>query len=148
MASFNSWTFTGRDDTGRALAFANAKNTGNRYLLTDVLKTRWGFDGLVVTDWDAIGQVDYADAHGKTQSCTTSSCPPAINAGIDMVMVPFAWKDVHRAHDGVGAGRRDPAGAHRRRRHPHPAREDARRPVPRGRRRERVDPPSQRAGRG
>ena len=93
MASFNSWTFSGQDDTGRALSFANAKNTGSAYLLTDVLKTRWGFDGVVVTDWDAIGQVGYVDAHGKTRSCTTSSCPPAINAGVDMVMVPFAWKE-------------------------------------------------------
>jgi len=93
MASFNSWTFTGNDDAGRALAFADAKNTGNRYLLTDLLKTRWGFDGFVVTDWDAIGQVRTVDPNGKTRSCTTSSCPVAINAGIDMVMVPFAWKD-------------------------------------------------------
>ena len=93
MASFNSWTFTGRDDTGRALAFVNAKNTGNRYLLTDLLKTRWGLAGFVVTDWDAIGQVTYVDADGKTRSCTTSSCPAAINAGVDMVMVPFAWKE-------------------------------------------------------
>ncbi|MFL6695545.1 MAG: putative glycoside hydrolase, partial [Vitreoscilla sp.] len=62
-----------------------------RYLLTDLLKTRWGFDGLVVTDWDAIGQVGYVDAAGKARSCTTSSCPAAINAGVDMVMVPFAW---------------------------------------------------------
>ncbi len=93
MASFNSWTFTGKDDTGHALAFVDAKNTGNSYLLTDLLKTRWGFDGFVVTDWDAIGQVRYVDATGKTRSCTTSSCPAAINAGIDMVMAPFAWKD-------------------------------------------------------
>ena len=93
MASFNSWTFTGTDAQGRKLAFANAKNTGNKYLLTDVLKTRWGFDGFVVTDWDAIGQVTWVDAQGKTRSCTTSSCAPAINAGVDMVMVPFAWKD-------------------------------------------------------
>ena len=92
MASFNSWTFTGTDAEGRALSFANAKTTGNKYLLTDVLKTRMGFGGLVVTDWDAIGQVTYTDAHGATRSCSTSSCPPAINAGIDMVMVPFAWK--------------------------------------------------------
>jgi beta-glucosidase len=92
MASFNSWTFTGTDDQGHALSFANAKSTGNKYLLTDVLKTRLGFDGFVVTDWDGIGQVAYVDAHGATKSCTTSSCPAAINAGIDMVMVPFAWK--------------------------------------------------------
>ncbi len=92
MASFNSWTFSGTDDQGRALAFDHAKTTGNEYLLTDVLKTRWGFDGFVVTDWDAIGQLSYVDAHGATRSCTTSSCPAAINAGVDMVMVPFAWK--------------------------------------------------------
>ena len=93
MASFNSWTFAGHDDAGHALAFANAKNTGNQFLLTDLLKTRWGFDGFVVTDWDAIGQVTYVDAQGRTRSCTASSCPVAINAGVDMVMVPFAWKD-------------------------------------------------------
>jgi beta-glucosidase len=93
MVSFNSWTFTGRDDTGRALAFVDAKNTGNHYLLTDLLKTRWGFDGLVVTDWDAIGQVGTVAADGRTASCTVSSCPQAINAGVDMVMVPFAWKE-------------------------------------------------------
>jgi beta-glucosidase len=93
MASFNSWTYTGPDDTGRALDFADAKNTGNPFLLTDLLKTRWGFDGLVVTDWDAIGQVQWVDAAGQTRSCTTSSCPAAINAGVDMVMVPFMWKD-------------------------------------------------------
>ncbi len=92
MVSFNSWTFTGRDDTGRPLAFVDAKNTGNAYLVTDLLKTRWGFDGLVVTDWDAIGQVRTPGPDGTTRSCTVSSCPQAINAGIDMVMVPFAWK--------------------------------------------------------
>jgi len=93
MASFNSWTFIGTDDTGRALAFVDAKNTGNRFLLTDLLKTRWGFDGFVVSDWDAIGQVSYVDAAGATRACSNASCPAAINAGIDMVMVPFAWKD-------------------------------------------------------
>jgi beta-glucosidase len=93
MASFNSWTYTGPDDTGRPLAFDNVKNLGNRYLLTDLLKRRWGFDGFVVTDWDAIGQVTWVDAAGKMQACTKSSCPAAIDAGADMVMVPFAWKD-------------------------------------------------------
>ncbi len=93
MASFNSWTYTGPDDHGRALAFDDAKDTGNRYLLTDLLKKRWGFDGFVVTDWDAIGQVRFVDAHGKAQACTNAWCPAAINAGVDMVMVPFDWRD-------------------------------------------------------
>lgn len=31
--------------------------TGNRYLLTDILKKRWGHDGFVVSDWAAITQL-------------------------------------------------------------------------------------------
>ena len=42
-----------------------------------------GFDGLVVSDWNGIGQV---------AGCTNASCPQAINAGIDMAMVPHDWK--------------------------------------------------------
>ena len=42
-----------------------------------------GFDGLVVSDWNGIGQV---------AGCTNASCPQAINAGIDVVMVPNDWK--------------------------------------------------------
>jgi len=93
MASFNSWTTTGHDDTGRALDFTDVKNTANPFLLTDLLKTRWGFDGFVVTDWDAIGQLSTIDASGKRHACTKSSCPAAIDAGVDMVMVPFEWKE-------------------------------------------------------
>ena len=93
MASFSSWTYTGPDDTGRRLSFDGAKTTGNKYLLTDVLKTRWGFDGFVVTDWDAIGQVTWVDAQGHAKACIATSCPSAIDAGVDMVMVPFGWKD-------------------------------------------------------
>ena len=105
MVSFNSWTTTGVDDTGRPLAFADVKNTGNRFLLTDLLKTRWGFDGLVVTDWDAIGQVQFVDAQGRKQACSNAWCPAAINAGVDMVMVPFDWKDfIARTIASVQAG--------------------------------------------
>lgn len=92
MASFNSWTFQGSAPDGTALSFSNTKMHGNRYLLTDVLKTKMGFDGLVVSDWDGIGQVKYADAAGVERSCSNASCPPAINAGIDLVMVPNDWK--------------------------------------------------------
>jgi beta-glucosidase len=92
MASFNSWTFHGLAPDGTQLDFDNVKMHGNKYLLTDVLKTKMGFDGLVVSDWNGIGQVAYTDANGQTQQCTNSSCPPAINAGIDIVMVPDDWK--------------------------------------------------------
>jgi beta-glucosidase len=92
MASFNSWTFQGTAPDGTALNFANSKMHGNKYLLTDVLKVKMGFDGLVVSDWDGIGQVKYTDAQGVERQCTNSSCPVAINAGIDLVMVPNDWK--------------------------------------------------------
>ena len=69
MASFNSWN--------------GEKAHGSRYLLTDVLKDQMGFDGFVVGDWNG---------HGQLPGCTNSSCPQAINAGVDMIMVPEAWK--------------------------------------------------------
>jgi beta-glucosidase len=59
----------------------------HRRLLTDVLKDRLGFDGLVVSDWNGIGQVS---------GCTNSSCPQAINAGIDMIMAPEDWRALHQ----------------------------------------------------
>lgn len=69
MSSFSSWQ--------------GEKMHGNKDLLTRVLKERMGFDGLVVGDWNG---------HGQVAGCTVSSCAQAINAGIDLVMVPNDWK--------------------------------------------------------
>ncbi len=65
MASYNSWN--------------GEKLHGHQYLLTDVLKTELGFEGFVVSDWKGVDQIngDYRE-----------SVKRAINAGIDMVMVP------------------------------------------------------------
>jgi len=52
----------------------------HRYLITDVLKGEFGFEGFVVTDWAAIDQIE-----PDFDVCVERS----INAGIDMVMVPF-----------------------------------------------------------
>ncbi|RZL40078.1 MAG: glycoside hydrolase family 3 protein [Rubrivivax sp.] len=79
MASFSSWTDT-------ASYTAHGKMHGNKLLLTDVLKERLAFDGLIVSDWDGIGQIP---------GCSNDDCPEAINAGIDVVMVPFEWKAFH-----------------------------------------------------
>lgn len=79
MASFSSWTDT-------ANHVEHGKMHGNRTLLTGVLKQRLAFDGLIVSDWDGVGQVP---------GCTDDDCPAAINAGIDVVMVPFKWKAFH-----------------------------------------------------
>jgi beta-glucosidase len=77
MASYNSWTDAA---TGKEYG----KMHGSRELLTGVLKEKMGFDGFVVSDWNGIGQVP---------GCTNASCPQAINAGVDMVMVPDDWKE-------------------------------------------------------
>ena len=59
------------------------KMHGNAHLVGDVLKRRMGFNGLVVSDWNGIEQVP---------GCTRWHCPQAINAGIDLAMVPDDWK--------------------------------------------------------
>jgi len=69
MASFSSWN-------GR-------KMTGNGSLLTGVIKDRWNFDGFIVGDWNA---------HAQVEGCTATSCPQAINAGLDIYMAPDSWK--------------------------------------------------------
>ena len=69
MASFSSWQ--------------GVKMHGNRALLTGVLKERMGFDGLVIGDWDG---------HAQVPGCTSVSCAPAVNAGIDVLMAPERWR--------------------------------------------------------
>jgi beta-glucosidase len=66
MASYSSWN--------------GVKDHGNGYLMSTVLKGELGFQGFVVSDWGGVKQLPdttYADqvAH-------------AVNAGIDMIMVP------------------------------------------------------------
>ena len=56
--------------------------TANRFLLTDVLRDEWGFDGFVVSDWDAVRQLS---VHGVTEN-ERDSAREAVTAGIDMEM--------------------------------------------------------------
>ena len=56
--------------------------TANRWLLTDVLRNRWGWDGFVVTDYTAISEMT---AHGMGDLQQVSAL--ALNAGTDMDMV-------------------------------------------------------------
>ena len=65
MISYNSWQ--------------SKKLHGHSYLINDILKNELGFSGFVVSDWAAIDDID---EDYKTSIIT------AINAGIDMVMVP------------------------------------------------------------
>ncbi|MFI6489645.1 glycoside hydrolase family 3 protein [Streptomyces sp. NPDC050564] len=66
-------------------------------MINGVLKDRMGFDGFVISDWAAIDQIpgDYA-----------SDVRTSINAGLDMIMVPYAYKDFRTTLiDEVRAGR-------------------------------------------
>jgi beta-glucosidase len=84
MASFTAWD--------------GQRMHGHKYLLTDVLKDRMGFDGLVVGDWSG---------HGFVEGCTPTSCPQSVNAGLDIFMVPEPdWKElfhntVQQVNEGV-----------------------------------------------
>jgi beta-glucosidase len=69
MISFSSWQ--------------GLKMHAQKYLITDVLKNEWGFEGFVVSDWMAISQIDRS---------FYTSVVTSINAGLDMVMVPFDYK--------------------------------------------------------
>lgn len=92
MASFSSWN--------------GAKMHGNGSLLTEVLKKRMGFDGLVVGDWNG---------HGQVPGCSATDCPASINAGVDLLMAPDSWKGLFEttlaaARDGrISAARLDDA---------------------------------------
>ena len=68
MVSFSSWKGT--------------KMHAQQYLLTDVLRGELGFTGFIVSDWQAIDQID-PDYY--------VSVVTAINAGIDMNMVPYDY---------------------------------------------------------
>ncbi|MDR7259945.1 beta-glucosidase [Sphingomonas sp. BE270] len=73
MPSFSSWNGT--------------KMTGNKSLLTGVLKDRLGFDGFTIGDWNA---------HGQVPGCTNEDCAAAINAGLDMFMYSGkGWKQLY-----------------------------------------------------
>ena len=57
-------------------------STGNKWLLTDVLRNQWGFNGFVVTDYTGINEMV---EHGMGDLQTSSAL--ALNAGVDMDMI-------------------------------------------------------------
>lgn len=60
---------------------------GNKWLLTDVLRGQLGFEGILISDYNGVQQI-------KTENGTyEEQILAALDAGIDMYMEPYAWKD-------------------------------------------------------
>ena len=70
MPSYSSWN--------------GVKSSGNKHLLTDILKQELGFEGFLISDYNAIDQVD----RNYKKAIEIS-----INAGMDMVMVPKRYRE-------------------------------------------------------
>ncbi len=83
MISFSSW--------------GDTKMHANDYLITDVLKGELGFTGFVVSDWGGIDQIAPGDYY--------TSVVEAINAGVDMNMVPYEYEEfIAVMHEAVENG--------------------------------------------
>jgi len=63
--------------------------TGNSYILKDVLRGEWAFEGLVVSDWDSVRQLQI---HGLTEN-DLESAYEASTAGVDMEMAGDAYSN-------------------------------------------------------
>ena len=113
MVSFKSWT-------NEALGITEGKLHGSHKAITEILKGKMGFDGLVVSDWNGIGQVRGLHERELPAGDQRRHRRGDGAAGLE---------GVHRQHHRPGPERRDPDGAHRRRRHAHPARQAPRRAV-------------------
>ncbi|KUM67934.1 glycoside hydrolase family 3 N-terminal domain-containing protein [Streptomyces curacoi] len=90
MPSYSSLDLVG-DGRGPVKMHARAD------MINGVLKDRMGFGGFVISDWQAIDQIPGDQA---------SDVRTSVNAGLDMIMVPYAYKDFHATLvDEVRAGR-------------------------------------------
>ncbi|MDX6453252.1 MAG: beta-glucosidase [Gaiellaceae bacterium] len=83
MISYSSWN--------------GVKNHGNGYLINTVLKGQLGFKGFVVSDWAGVKQL--------SDSTYAAQVVRAVNAGIDMIMVPDDYVGtINAIVNGVNSG--------------------------------------------
>jgi beta-glucosidase len=70
MPSYSSWN--------------GVKCSGSKRLLTEILKQELGFEGFLISDYNAIGQIKPGDLKGSIEV--------SINAGMDMAMEPTDYR--------------------------------------------------------
>lgn len=62
-------------------------STGNRFILKDILRDEWGFDGMVVTDWNSMGEM-ISHGYGADRKEVARQ---ALDAGVDMDMMTYGF---------------------------------------------------------
>ena len=62
-------------------------STGNAFVVKDVLRGEWGFDGLVVTGWNSMGEM-INHGFGRDRKDVAEK---AVNAGVDMDMMTYGF---------------------------------------------------------
>ena len=62
-------------------------STGNIFIVKDILREEWGFDGLVVTDWNSMGEM-INHGFGTDKKDVAKK---ALDAGVDMDMMTFGY---------------------------------------------------------
>ena len=90
MPSYSSWN--------------GEKVSGHKHLMTDILKKELGFEGFLISDYNALDELP-GDVSAQIEQ--------SINAGMDMVMVPERYVRVHRDADGAREGGQGADVAHR-----------------------------------
>jgi len=68
---------------------AGVPSTSNKWLLTDLLRSKWGFDGFVVSDYTSVNELI---KHGVAAD-SASAGQLAVNAGLDMDMEGSVYAD-------------------------------------------------------
>jgi beta-glucosidase len=73
MPSYSSWN--------------GEKCSGSKHLLTDILKVKLGFEGFLISDYDAINELPGTYKEQVARS---------VNAGMDMFMIPSRYREFQR----------------------------------------------------
>lgn len=79
-------------------SYQGVKLHEHEYLLTQVLKKEFGFEGFIVSDWEAV--------NGLSGGSYEENIILAVNAGVDMLMEPFSYREAYTVIlEAVEAGR-------------------------------------------